>query len=113
MAGPILHCAIIFKVKSTNMKAWFLTITISLLLIASCKVPSQPADKTPSAADTIAAKVQEKVVTDIYSGVIPCGDCPGIVVDLQLMHGEYNGDGHYRLKKTFLERNLVPTIDSG
>jgi uncharacterized lipoprotein NlpE involved in copper resistance len=40
-------------------------------------------------------------ITDVYKGVLPCGDCSGIETELSLKHERYAGMGTFVLKEVY------------
>ena len=61
----------------------------------------------------LAAAAQDTTRTSVdwdgqYVGVIPCADCPGIEMVLEL-----HGDGTYRLAETYQEKGEKPFIETG
>lgn len=50
----------------------------------------------------------------LFKGVLPCADCPGIETELSLYHANiYTDEGTYRLKLTYLDRNVKPLVTEG
>jgi copper homeostasis protein (lipoprotein) len=50
----------------------------------------------------------------LFKGVLPCADCPGIETELALYHPNiYTDEGTYRLKLTYLDRNVKPVVTQG
>lgn len=86
-----------------------LTFAAALLGLVACS--PEPAS-TPAAAAPAASEETPELL-GVFTGVVPCADCPGIETKLTLTRkGPHWGDGTYELVETYQGRG-EPVVSTG
>jgi copper homeostasis protein (lipoprotein) len=89
-----------FKMKIVNL---LLTATIALTTTTYCSKKT-----TGKVTSTSESEQLHGDMTGIYSGLLPCADCPGIETTLTI-----NPDNTYKIAQVYTEKDSVPFISSG
>lgn len=70
-----------------------------LVLLMSCR--NTPENISSKNGSLHIDNVPDNLVRDVYSGVLPCDDCEGVVTSLELVHEANKTSGSYSLKETY------------
>ncbi|MBO9702191.1 MAG: copper resistance protein NlpE N-terminal domain-containing protein [Sporocytophaga sp.] len=95
------------------MKGNLVLLLIGFLL--ACHVEKKPNSEGLAEEDVIfeAKEIVPEPVREIYIGVLPCADCPGIRKELKLTHDPEKQEGDFELKQNYIERDTTTYLTKG
>jgi copper homeostasis protein (lipoprotein) len=83
-------------------------IVVVVLVLAAGYFAFTNNQKTAQPVATAPVDEYEGKDKDVYTGQIPCADCPGIEVKLAIKE-----NGKYKMSSTYLERDVEPLVEKG
>ena len=89
-----------------------LTVAAVAVTLVACGAQA-PETEVEAATGTAEAPAESPELLGVFTGVLPCADCPGIETKLTLTRkGPGWGDGTFELVETYLERG-EPVVTTG